>query len=289
MSRLIRMVVVVLLAGGLSTVATSSASASTLQSGVVTTGDGSPLAGATVAVFDESGKGIAGATTTASDGTYTLEDCPSCVGQVVASAEGYASARGSGPDYTLFALARPYVGWASTTMLTFAWDAVPGAVAYRITFAAEHTFKNPTIISPATKTVHTFKQLLRNHLYYLHVYPIDADSHVIRPDVWLGDDNRPTAGRTGYVNYLHATNRTSTSLTFEWAPFLFANGTEYEVQLSKSPTFGAFRTKWSLHSNDTLAFGNLAPGTTYYARVRARNHSHTYTTPWSGAKVASTL
>ena len=248
------------------------------------TGDGTPLGGATVAVFDESGKGIAGSTTTAPDGSYTLEDCPSCVGQVIAAAVGYSSDRG-GPDYTLFALPGPYVGSASSSMLTFAWHAVPGAVAYQLTFADEHTFSHPKIIFRATKTVHTYKQLVKGHIYYLHVYPIDADSHVIKPDRWLGDDTRPAVGRTGYVNALHLTQRESTTATFTWAPLLFATCcTEYELQLSRSSTFDAVRSKWSLHGNTTLTFSNLDPEAHYYVRARARNASHTVTTPWSGTR-----
>jgi hypothetical protein len=240
-------------------------------------------------VFDETGKGIAESTETGPDGSYTLDDCPSCQGQVVAADIGYYSARGSGPDYTLFEAPKSYVGLASSTTLTFAWNSTPGAVAYRITFAADRTFAHPTIISRTTKTRHTFTQLVKNHIYYVIVNPIDAGSNVHKADIWLGDPLGTVAGRPGYVNNLHATNRTSTSVTLAWAPLLFASGTEYQVQLSRTSSFSSYRTKWSLHGNTTLSFSNLSPGTTYYARVRARNVSHTYTTPWSGIKTTGTL
>lgn len=291
MSRVIRMVVVgVLTAAGMS-VGVSAATASTLASGVVTTGDGTPLAGAEVYVFDETGKGIAESTTTAADGSYTLADCPSCLGQIAASADGYYSARG-GPNYTLFARTNPRVGLARATALGFTWDTVPGAVAYRLTLAAEPTFSHPKIIARATHTRHYYTSLLKNHVYYLQVYPVDADSHVIHPDVFLGDDKRPVAGRPNYVNDLHGTSRTSTSLTVQWAPFYFATGSaQYEVELSSSSTFAGYRTRWSLHGVLDLTFENLTPRTAYYARIRARNNASGSVTTggWSGTRLVSTL
>lgn len=287
MGRLIRTVLVgMLLVAGLAvTAATATAAPFT---GVVRSGDGTPLSGATVAILDETGKGIAASTTTAPDGSYSLE-CPTCVNEMFAAADGYSTQRG-GPDFTLFAIPHTYVGSAGTSKLTFAWNAVPGAAAYRLTLADEPTFKNPKIIVRETGTAHTYQQLLRNHLYYLQVYPVDADSHVIRPDRWLGDSTRPLAGRTGYVNNLHVTDRASNSLAFAWAPLSFSRCcARYEVQLSSSPTFAGYRSKWSAAGDTTLTFTNLTSGKLYYVRVRARNPSNTYTTGWSGTRTTATL
>jgi len=257
-----------------------------LRTGVVTAGDGTPIAGAEVSIMDETGKGVAESTLTAGDGTYSMDDCASCVGEMIASASGYYMQRG-GPDFTLFEIPQVHVARATTSTLTFEWDAVPGAVGYRVTLADDITFKHPKIIFQNPTTTQTYKSLVKGHIYYVLVNPIDADSHVIRGDYL--QPQKPIAGRPGYVNNLHADATTSTSLTLAWAPFVFASCcTEYEVQISSSPAFAAFRSRWVVNGDEAVTFENLASGTAYYARVRARNASHTYTTPWSGTRLVST-
>ena len=275
-----------LAAASLALLLTPAAATIALRTGVVTAGDGTPIAGAEVSIFDETGKSAAETTTTAADGSYSMDDCASCVGEMMVTSPGYYLARG-GPDFTLYEVPRAHVARASTNTLTFAWDPIPGAVAYRITFADNVTFGHPKIIVRSTATSHAYKALIKGHVYYALVNPIAADGRVIRGDFL--QPQRPVAGRPGYVNNLHADTSTSTSITLAWAPFVFASCcTEYQVQLSSSKSFATFRSHWAAPGETTLTFANLAPETAYYVRVRARNASHTYMTPWSGARLVST-
>ena len=287
MSRLSRVTIAsVAVAASLVVLFTPIATASGVITGVVRAGDGTPIAGAEVWIFDETGKGTAESTTTAADGTYSMEDCASCVGEMAANAPGYYMQRG-GPDFTLFEMPNTHISSAGLTTLRVSWAPVPGAVAYRVTFADDRYFTHPKIVFRTQLTTQLYKNLVKGHIYYVKVNPIDADGHLIREDYLK--PQKPTAGRPGYVNDLHSVAKTSASLALAWAPFKFASCcTEYQVQISNSPTFAAYRTRWVLNGDETITFGTLTSHTAYYVRVRARNASHTYTTPWSGIKQTST-
>ena len=158
----------------------------------------------------------------------------------------------------------------TSSSLTLAWDAVPGAPKYRVQFSKSSNMSSPTYLpfdtnggkvnGLAAKTKHYFKVSVvgENNSARLTPYTATAASASTKPYEFS------TPGG------LKSTAKSSTSLTLGWNAV--AGASAYRVQMSKSssmssPVYVAF------DSNSGKVAG-LAPNTRYYFKISVTDADH---------------
>jgi len=138
---------------------------------------------------------------------------------------GSASARGSE-----LVDASPTQVWVALTgpeLITWSWNAVPGATRYRITISTEPRFY-AVKTRIVTGRVATFTGLEPRTFYFASVRAMDDDS--------MSDPSNKASARTSAVaKPLTEVPQDRDAVAVRWAPYVGAD--KYQVQSSTGPTF----------------------------------------------------
>lgn len=161
--------------------------------------------------------------------------------------------------------------------LQWVWQATPNAAEYRVAVDTSRTMSSPEVRTVTGRWM-TKIHLDRNTVYYVSVRALTASG--------LSAPSPVVAGRTSTVPVgLRSVEQTVTKLTWTWIEF--KDAVRYEIRLSSSPSFAAYRSR-VVSSAVPMYWYGLKPGTTYYAKVRGLNQDWSPFTGWSAVRSAAT-
>ncbi|MCG3204500.1 MAG: hypothetical protein KCHDKBKB_01215 [Elusimicrobia bacterium] len=160
---------------------------------------------------------------------------------------------------------------AQTSALTLAWtQADPYADTYQVQFSTNGSFAAPATLSSTALLNTTTSSLLLNTTYYARAKSIINSTE----GDWSSDISTSTLANAPFSAASTWTAVNFTSVTVTWLdngnPL---NVTRYQVQLSTVSNFLSGTILNTFTTNLTTNFVSLIPATTYYAQVKAVNHS----------------
>jgi len=158
----------------------------------------------------------------------------------------------------------------TSSSVTLAWDAVPGAPKYRVQFSKSSSMSSPTY-RPFDTNGGTVNGLAAKTRYYFKVSVVDENNSArLTPYTATPASMSTKPYEFSTPSGLKSTAKSSTSLTLAWNAV--AGAPAYRVQMSKSssmssPTYAAF------DSNSGKVAG-LAPNTKYYFKISVTGADH---------------
>lgn len=171
----------------------------------------------------------------------------------------------------------------SPNALTMAWNAVPGAVGYRLVYSAKSDMSSPRFLNLASGLSGSFGELNPSTTYFVKVRALDAAganyssySSAVTAKTSTAEGAAPTG--------VKASAQSTTTLTFSWAAVPNAPG--YRIALSKNADMSS-PTYLNTTGNSGEARG-LSPASDYYARVRVIAATGEGITPYSTIAKATT-
>lgn len=176
-------------------------------------------------------------------------------------------------------------------ILTIVWDITPVTadlagfrVRYRPAGSSFYTFLD---VDPATRTlvIPVPAYILYKGISVLAYDQSGNSSAYSTPLVSATNPAPPTpANVTGLTSVAGRD-----SITYNWTATADLNLVNYEVTFSTSSTFASGNLTYFTGLSTSLTVSGLAPGTTYYARVRAINIAGIISAAWSATDTKTTL
>jgi len=191
------------------------------------------------------------------------------------------SFRTTAPPVPFVTLLSPVDGnTLSSNTPTLVWKITEGAAITRHVQVSTSPLMSPVFVQDSTLTADSMKLsgLVPNTRYYWWVRAKNA----VGVTAWTVPWSFTTAALPATPALLSPVNAAfgqPTSLTFSWGAV--SGAATYDVQVSTSSTFGTTITEDSTLTSASKAITNLAAGSTFYWRVRAKNAIGVG--PWSGA------
>jgi len=170
---------------------------------------------------------------------------------------------------------------------TFTWDEVDDATEYEIQVSKRADFKKKLVISEDidTNTYTLLEELSRHERYYWRVKAKDSGGEWGPwSEVWSFTTPEHQDNDESEAPVLVSPEDGSTVEdllpTFTWDPVDGAN--EYEIEISKKDDFHKKGIKETVSSTSYTVESDLAPGTTYYWKVKVKDgHGNKWSEVWS--------
>jgi hypothetical protein len=169
------------------------------------------------------------------------------------------------------------------TAPTLTWSTVSGAATYDVQVSVSSSFAtiflDDSTLAVASRTI---TNLAAGITYYWRVRVKNAAGVSPWTSVWSFTTALPAAPSVPTLSS-PANGSTSQPPTPTLAWSTVSGAATYHIQVSTSNTFAAIFSQDSTLTSDSIRLGGLAPLTTYYWRVQAKNSGGTssWTSPWS--------